>query len=108
MFFYALSSYFLLHHLPVRFRNRYLAGILVVSIFYLGVDTLFLKENNTCERQGLERLAQATEPVARISAECTVMSWWIVNRPEYTETNAELLKYWGVTKGKKLYYQEGW
>lgn len=108
IFFYGLSSYFLLHHLPTRFRRPYLTGILVVSVFYLGVDTLFLEENNTCERQGLERLAQATEPIVRVSAECTVMSWWKINHPDYSETNAELLEYWGVTKGKKLYYHEGW
>ncbi|WP_331148412.1 hypothetical protein [Hymenobacter sp.] len=108
MFFYGLSSYFLLHQLPALFRRRYIAWLVVLSSFYLITDTLFLTDNNTCERQGLERLAQATEPIVRVSAECAVMSWWKINRPEYSETNAQLLEYWGITKGKKLYYHEGW
>jgi hypothetical protein len=36
------------------------------------------------------------------------MSWWKINRPEHSETNAQLLQYWGITKDKKLYYLEGW
>lgn len=108
MFFYGLSSYFLLHQLPALYRRRYIIGLAVFSCFYLVTDTLFLKDNNLCERQGLERLAQATEPIVRVSAECPVMSWWKINRPEYSETNAQLLEYWGVTKGRKLYYHEGW
>lgn len=108
IFFYGMSSYFLLHKLPVLLRRRYLIWVALFSCFYLVTDTLFLKGNNLCERQGLESLAQSTESIPRISAECTVMSWWMMNKPEYTETNAELLQYWGITKNKKLYYQEGW
>jgi hypothetical protein len=110
IFLYGLSTYFLLHHLPAQLRRRYIAGVLLVSAIYINADTFRLPatENNTCERQGLERLAEATEPIVRVSAECSVMAWWKIDNPNYSETNALLLEYWGITKGKKLYYHQGW
>jgi hypothetical protein len=110
MFFYGLTTYFLLHHLTGRPRRWYLAGLVLFSAIFINADRLWLKEENSniCERQGLERIAQSTEPVVRVSAECPVLSWWKISHPKYSETNAQLLEYWGVTKGKKLYYHEGW
>ncbi|UOG75219.1 hypothetical protein MTX78_01155 [Hymenobacter tibetensis] len=108
MFFYGLSAYYLLQHLPAQARRWYITGVVLVSTIYINADSFVIKENNLCERRGLERLAQATEPIVRVSAECTIMSWWKINRPEYSETNAQLLQYWGITKDKKLYYHEGW
>ena len=109
-FFYGLSTYFLLYHLPAQARRWYITGVVLVSAIYINADSLRLSEsnNNTCERAGMERLAEATTPIVRVSAECKIMSWWKINDPQYSETNAQLLEYWGVTKGKKLYYHEGW
>ncbi|MBC8083760.1 MAG: hypothetical protein H7Z21_11160, partial [Hymenobacter sp.] len=110
MFVYGLSAHFLLYHLPVRSRRWYVVGVLVFSAIYINADSFRTKENNACERLGLERLARApeSEPVVRLSAECTVMSWWKINDPQYSETNARLLEYWGITAGRKRYYHEGW
>jgi len=110
MFFYGLSTYFLLHHLPTQPRRWYILGVVLFSAIFINADRPWLKEKNSniCERAGLERIAQATEPVVRVSAECAVMSWWKINSPQHSETNAQLLEYWGVTKGKKLYYHDGW
>ncbi|MBO0358402.1 hypothetical protein J0X19_10635 [Hymenobacter sp. BT186] len=108
--FYGLSTYFLLYHLPAQVRRWYILGVGVFAAIYINADSLKLPapENNTCERQGLERLAAATEPIVRVSAECSVMAWWKIDNPNYSETNAQLLEYWGITQGKKLYYHQGW
>ncbi len=108
LFCYGLTTHFLLHQLPGNLRRWYIAGVVVFSGIFINADRLWLKENNACERAGMERLAQATEPVVRLSAECMVMSWWKINDPQYSETQAQLFEYWGITKGKKLYYHEGW
>lgn len=105
-YFYGLSSYYLLQQLPARPRRFYLAGLLLFCALFLGVDRLKIKaDNNACERQALERLAGASEPIVRLDAGCNVMSWQPITQPVFSEVNAQLLEYWGVTQGKKLYYQ---
>jgi hypothetical protein len=108
--FYGISTYFLLHNLPAQVRRWYIMGVVVFAGIYINADSFKLKaeQSNVCERQGLERIANATEPIVRVSAECAVMAWWKINTPEYSETQAQLLEYWGITKGKKLYYHQGW
>ena len=110
MAFYGLSTYFLLYHLPAHIRRWYIAGVVLFAAIYINADSFRLQDlqSNRCEREGLERLAEATEPVVRVSGECAVMAWWKINDPKYSETNAQLLEYWGITKGKKLYYHHGW
>jgi hypothetical protein len=108
--FYGLSTYFLIYHLPAQMRRWYVVGVVLFATIYINADSFKLPQvaSNVCERQGLERLAEATEPVVRVSGECAVMAWWKINTPEYSETSAQLLEYWGITKGKKLYYHQGW
>ena len=108
VFLYGLSTSFLLQHLPAQPRRWYLAGVLFFSLLYLNADKRLPNVINTCERESLTRLSQATEPVVRLAAGCNVMSWERVSSPQYSELNAQLFQYWGITNGKKPYYQEGW
>ncbi|WP_046246899.1 hypothetical protein [Hymenobacter terrenus] len=108
MFLYGLSTCFLLRYLPARPRRWYLGAVLVFSAIYINADKKLPAVNNACERENLERLARATEPVVRLGAGCTVMSWVKTGSPQESEVNAQLLEYWGITQGKRLYYQEGW
>ncbi|WP_310393702.1 hypothetical protein [Hymenobacter sp.] len=108
MFFYGLSTYFLLHHLPARPRRWYLGAVVVFSAIFLIADRRMPRTTNACERENLTRLAQAPEPVVRLGAGCTVMAWGNVGAPPESEINAQMLEYWGITRGKKLYYQQGW
>lgn len=108
MFCYGLSTCFLLHHLPARPRRWYLAAVVLFSAIYLNADKRLPTVTNACERESLTRLAHATEPVVRLGAGCTVMSWHQIKNPQESESRAQLLEYWGITQGKRLYYNEGW
>lgn len=108
VFFYGFSTCFLLRHLPARPRRWYIGAVVLFSAIYLNADKKWPTVTNACERENLERLARATEPVVRLGAGCPVMSWGQAGTAQESETNAQLLEYWGVTKGKRLYYQQGW
>ena len=108
VFFYGLSTCFLLQHLPARPRRWYTAAAVLFSLIYLNADRRPPNVTNACERANLTRLAQATEPVVRLEADCLVMSWERTPSPQNLENNAQLFEYWGITKGKKRYYQSGW
>ena len=107
-FFYGLSTCFLLHQLPMQARRWYLTGVVLFSAIYINADSFHVKEDNACERRGLEQLARATEPVVRLSNECSVLSWTKSNDPQDSQNSAQLLDYWGITQSKRLYYHEGW
>ncbi|MBF9141320.1 hypothetical protein [Hymenobacter properus] len=106
VFAYGLSTLYLLYHLPTRPRRWYAGAVLLFAFIYLNADRHLPNVSNTCERQHLTRLAQATEPVVRLSTDCTLMSWEINRWPQYSDLNAQLFEYWGITQGKKLYYQQ--
>lgn len=108
MFLYGLSTLLLLRQLPRPHQRRYLAGVLVVSAFFMLSDQPILTVNNDCERASLARLAASSEPVVRLGEGCTVAAWWKINDPQYSRDNARLLHYWGITKDEKRYYLQGW
>jgi hypothetical protein len=60
---------------------------------------------NTCERQALNRLATASEPVVRLTADCTVLSWEPIRDPSASGLSARLLYIWGISGKDRLYYQ---
>lgn len=109
LYFYGLSTYYLLHHLPAQWRRWYIGGVVAVSAIYMNADKLWIKENNTCERRNLEALARSPESTVVLDNSCTVLAWGRMEHPAHSEVQAQLLQYWGITKSKKYYYQkEGW
>jgi hypothetical protein len=58
----------------------------------------------TCERKSLEFLATSPDDITLLPNGCNVMSWDNYPDPKRSEMNAEILKFWGITKEKKLYY----
>jgi hypothetical protein len=104
--YYALSVTYLLAHLAGRSRRWYLVAVLGVAAIFINADRkLTPRDNNICERHALEVLAHAgPEPMVRLPDNCRVMSWNLITDPNESATPAELLEYWGVTKGRKRYY----
>ena len=45
-------------------------------------------------------------PVVQLPENCTVLTWDPITEPLSSLTSAELLEYWHVTKGRKLYYYQ--
>jgi hypothetical protein len=107
--FYALSSGYLLRQLRGKALRWYTAAVVVVAVIFTNADRkLHLKNNNGCERQALAILSRAGRaPVVKLPQECTVMSWSPIIRPYESLTNAEMLKHWGITPSRTLYYYPG-
>ncbi|WP_133271616.1 hypothetical protein [Hymenobacter radiodurans] len=105
MYFYSASTYYLLLHLEGRPRRWYIGGVVLFAAIFMNADKLRMTNNNQCERAGLQQLAQSTEPIVHLDSDCTVMAWEKITDPLQSDNNAQLLEFWGVTKGKKLYYQ---
>jgi hypothetical protein len=105
MYVYAASTYYLLQHVSGASRRWYIAGVVLFGAIFMNADKLRMTDNNQCERQALAQLAQSPEPTVQLDNSCTVMAWEKITDPLQSEYNAQLLELWGVTKGKKLYYQ---
>ena len=105
--FYGLSASYLLAQLPGRARRWYAAAVVAIAFIYLNADRhLYAAEStNQPERRALALLVSAGPgPVVRLPERCTVLSWDPVTEPLSSLTSAELLEYWHVTPGRKLYY----
>lgn len=105
IFVYGFSTYFLINNILPKYKKLYLSGIVVVLLIFTYADKPNLNEN-ICERQGLEIIAQSPEKIVFVESDCTIMSWEKTTDYRNSELNAKLLQYWGVTKEKKLYYQK--
>ena len=104
--FYGLSGTYLLTHLRGRALRWYAVGVVAITLIFTNADRkIITNNNNQSERQALALLAQAgSKPVVQLPEKCTVMSWEPITNPNESLTNAELLEYWGITRGQKLYY----
>ncbi|HEX7414822.1 MAG TPA: hypothetical protein VF411_12335, partial [Bacteroidia bacterium] len=105
LFIYGYSSLYLINFMVPKFKGYYLAGIILFLFIYTNADKPFV-DDNTCERQALEKIATSTEEIVPLSSSCTVMSWERISDYKYSETNAEMLQYWNVTTKKRFYYQQ--
>ncbi|HWZ21518.1 MAG TPA: hypothetical protein VNW06_02625, partial [Cytophagaceae bacterium] len=61
---------------------------------------------NKCEREALMELAKSNQKITLLENDCDVMCWNRMINYEHSESQAVLLKYWGVTKEERLYYQK--
>jgi hypothetical protein len=106
MFFYGLSTCFLLTYLHGRSRRWYIVAVVVFSAIFLNANKPWLRDNNTCERKSLAQLSEAKGRVVPLCAECSVMAWGKIPSPEHSETQAQMLRYWNITQDKKLYFNQ--
>ena len=104
LYIYGISSFFLLQKLNLKSRKIYLVGLLLMFVIYMNSDRLKTKEYY-CERNSIEFLANSLDTITLLPFGCNVMSWENFTDPQRSVLNAELLQIWGITKGKKLYYQ---
>ena len=105
VFFFGSSTYFLIERMAIKYRKLYLCGIFIFLGVFTFADKLDVNEN-ACERKALQKIAQSPDKIVVLENGCTVMSWDKITDYHTSELNAALLQYWGVTKEKKLYYQQ--
>lgn len=106
LYFYGKTSYFLLLNLKSKSHKNYLIGLFVLFGIYMNSDRLETEEYH-CERKAIEYLVNSPDTIIILSTDCNIMSWSdIYESPKRSELNAEMMQFWGITKEKKLYYQD--
>lgn len=106
LYFYGKSSFFLIQNLKLRFRTNYLIGLFVLFAIFINSDHLETEEYH-CERKALDFLINSPDEITILPGDCNIMSWADpFTEPKRSELNAEILQFWGITKEKKLYYQD--
>ncbi len=102
-FLYGYSTLFLLRY-AIENRKKIYVGFIILFTFIFFASDLEIREHNACERKALEEIAASELDTVKLSVECKVLSWGPIYNPILSETNAELLKMWRITKRKKLYF----
>ncbi|MBA4408179.1 MAG: hypothetical protein C0397_02005 [Odoribacter sp.] len=106
LYFYGLSTNFLIGSLKFRAKKVYMVGLLAFFAIYMNADRLET-DKYYCERNALVYLANSTDKITLLPTNCNVMSWDHFDNPKWSEKNAIMLKYWRITKDVKLYYHPG-
>lgn len=101
IFFYGLSSFYILKQIQMRKKGYYLGTISFLLIFTFA--DLSIKKKNLCEKQALERIAASSAKTIILEEDCNVMSWEKLERFENSELNMVLLKHWGIVRSEKRY-----
>lgn len=104
IYFYGNSTYFLINNLPGRNLKHYGIFLFVLFAIYMNSDRIET-EKYRFERQCIESLVKSPNEVTKLPATFNVMSWYPLTDPKQSESNATMLKFWNITKEKKLYYQ---
>jgi hypothetical protein len=104
--FYGLSSVRLLTQLRGWQQRWYIGALVLIAAIYLNADRRLYKYGDRVrEYEALQLLARPNAPaVVQLPHQCTVVSWDPVYSPVNSITSAEMLNYWRVTNGLKLYY----
>jgi len=102
--FYVLgaTTYFLYGKMKSK---KYWIFIITSMLIYTFADNSKL-DNNKCEIQALNDIANSPEKVVELSNDCNIMSWGKMPDYKNSEFKSELLLYWNITNEKKLYYQK--
>jgi hypothetical protein len=103
--YFGLTSFYLLKQFTGMKKFYYIGFLILLAMIYTNADRPKFKDYY-CERAAIESVSTSTEKIVKLPADCTVMSWGKIKTPLESELNAELLKFWNITKQKTLFYQE--
>ena len=103
IFFFGSTTLYIIKSMTTRHKMWYISIIITVIFIYTNSDKAEFDKNN-CERIALEKISSSKDTIIQIPGDCTVLSWNTIEDPKNSELNAQLLKIWGITKEKKLYY----
>jgi hypothetical protein len=104
IYFFAVSSYYLVSNLKVS-KEKYLAGLIICLFIYSGADFKGLGKNK-CEREALQKIADSKEMIVHLPGNCKVISWETISDYKQSEYKAELIYFWGITDKKKLFVND--
>lgn len=105
IFVFGVTSFYLIKHISKKYEKIYVLSIIVLLSIFTNADRLNTKPYE-CERKALETIALSSENIVLLDCDCPVMDWHKIYDYKKSERNAELLNYWNITKGEKLYYHK--
>ncbi|WP_157540979.1 hypothetical protein [Hymenobacter aerophilus] len=103
IYFFGVSTLYLLQHGPPRFNRLYLPTLVALVAVYSLADVANLRDNN-CETDCMRIIANSTEPIVHLEADCGVMNWGTITDPNVSAQAAEMMVHWNIMKEKKLFY----
>ena len=102
--FYGLSTHYVIKNVKIEGIFFYYLIIIIFAVHFIKKD-MVVEKVNECERSSLEKISQSPDSVVFIDNGCWIMYWGRTTDPNESQLNMELLRYWGVIKEKKLFYQ---
>jgi len=105
MIFYTYTTVYIL-------KNTAKYKLLLCSLLFLGVSIFYINRDwglfrfNTCERRGLNIIAESDERIVQVDLDCSILSWEKIKTPAESKMNSEMLLYWNIIKEPKLYWQK--
>ena len=103
IFLFGHSTLFLIKNIKEKQKRWYLPLIVFIAFIFTNSDEKKFDKND-CERMALKQISESSDKVVKLEHDCTVISWSKIHNPKGSELNSELLKIWGITKEKKLYF----
>lgn len=86
-------------------RWRYGSILAIIALIFTAAD-FYGMNMNQCEREALEQLSRAESSPQTLVADCPILNWGRVNKPEESELVSIQLYRWNVTRDTVLFVQE--
>jgi hypothetical protein len=104
--FYALSTYYLLPLVKQQQHKLYLFLVIIPLVRFSIADKLYNQFDNSCEKEGMRQIATSKEKIILLDVNCNILEWGKITDYSKSKANADLMRYWGITKEEKYYYQK--
>ena len=105
MWWFGLSSFYLLKNISAKYKKQYTAGIIGFLLIFAIADEPG-SNKNLCEKKALTTIANSPEKTVQLNYDCSIMAWGKTTNFYDSDANTWMLKYWNVTERKKLYFQK--
>jgi hypothetical protein len=102
-FIFGTTTLFILKNISGKQKMVYLPLIIGVLFIYTNSDEPKF-DSNQCERNSLKIISDSKDKIVKLNTNCTVIAWEMINNPDDSKLNSELLNLWNITKEKKLYF----
>ncbi|HIP32760.1 MAG TPA: hypothetical protein EYG86_08370 [Crocinitomicaceae bacterium] len=102
-YIYVASSFFLINSL--KNKKIYLLFIATVLLIFTNADRSNFR-GNECEKIALRKISNSENNVVEIASNCKLLSWDLIENPEKSRLNGELLYLWNITDKKVIFYNK--
>lgn len=104
MLFWAVSASWLLQRLRMTPQRIY-AGAAAVALVVLTTEDKPNHGRNYSQKQAIFKLRDQPGPLVVLPADCRVLTWELVLKPEDSKISVDMLRYWNVLSADKRFVQ---